>query len=78
MKYFVFVHEMYNDGTKDSPAIYTFESESEDGARKEAIASYHGKMSNGMKNSKISHILCQVIQSNGNTIRSEEWPQGAN
>jgi len=66
--YLIVMYTIYNDGTKDKPAIYT-----RDGLD-EAVALWHGQMSSAMMASNTQHVLAQVVYVySGRVERSECW-----
>lgn len=57
----------YNDGTKESPAIYSYET------KDEAIARLHTELGSWMKKDNVAHILCMVTNSEGGVYKNESW-----
>ena len=55
----------YVDGTADSKAVYTYDSEVE------AVATFHQKMGGAMKNANYAFELVQVINEYGVVIESK-------
>lgn len=67
MKYYLVEIIDYNDGTKSSPAIYTYET------KDEAIARFHKELGGWMSKENVSHILCMVTNSEGGIYKNESW-----
>lgn len=67
MKYYVFDVETYTDGTKDSPAVYTYEK------LDDAVAAFHSKVGGAMKRENIASVTCMVIDSACGIHKSEAW-----
>lgn len=57
----------YNDGTKENPAIYSYET------KDEAIARFHTELGGWMKKDNVAHILCMVTNSEGGVYKNESW-----
>ncbi len=64
-KYYVIEISKYVDGTADSKAVYTYDSEVE------AVATFHQKMGGAMKNANYAFELVQVINEYGVVIESK-------
>lgn len=71
MQYYVIQIEHYNDGTKNSYGIYTFDE------LDAALASLYQRMASGIKNEKVSLELCQILTSGGSVQRIERWVEPA-
>ncbi len=71
-KYLIIEYTKYIDGTADSKAIYTFDSENE------ALATFHSKMGGAMKNVNYAFELLHVINEYGVDIKSEYFERTVN
>lgn len=67
MKYYVMVEISYNDGTKDSLAIYSYD------ILDDALSSFHRNLGSWIQKENVAHILCMVIDYYGATIKNEFW-----
>ena len=67
MKFYLLETIEFNDETKDSVGVYTYET------KDEAIAHFHKELGGWMAKKNVSHILCVVLNSEGATYAKESY-----
>ena len=67
MKFYLLETIEFNDETKDSVGVYTYET------KDEAIARFHKELGGWMVKENVSHVLCVVLNSEGSTYAKESY-----
>lgn len=69
MRYYLIEIIQYNDGTKESPSIYSYDS------LDAAVSKFHKELGGwgyGQKEN-VKHVLCMVINSEGGIYENKSW-----
>ena len=67
MKYYVVEVIQYNDGQKDSPAIYSYDDVNK------AIARFHKDLGAWMVKPEVKHMLVMVVNDEGGVYKNETY-----
>ena len=65
LKFYLVEVITYNDGTKENPAIYAYDT------LDEAVSRFYTEMGGWMKKENVAHILCVVMNSEGGVYKNE-------
>lgn len=66
-RYYLIEVIQYNDGTKESSAVYSYDT------LDEAVSRFHKELGGWMTKENVAHILCIVTNSEGGIYKNESW-----